>query len=136
MKEFFASLAGKLVLAGLLLAVIVFGVTQCQNARNSATESRVSRSQTGAALDSGADAVGAVGAVSGRNSATDKITMENDDAIDTAQGAHDPVNPAVRDAGLGSVCRRAAYHSDPKCVRFTPAARVAKPGAGSAPPRR
>lgn len=117
-----------------LLLAILFGVRQCQNARNLGTESRVSRSQTGAALDSGADAVGAAGAVSGRNSQTDQITMENADAIRTAPGADAPVDPALDRVARDGLCRRAAYRSDPKCVHFTPAEGVARGGArGTAP---
>ena len=39
--------------------------------------------------------------------------------IRNAKGADAPVDPAVRDAGLASLCRRAAYRSSERCLRFT-----------------
>jgi hypothetical protein len=103
----------------LLLALLLLG--QCQKLRVVAAKASLSAATGQAALDSGKDAVGAVGAVSASASAGDAITRENERAILSAPGAQVVVDPAVRDAGLVGLCRRAAYRGDPKCVRFTPA---------------
>jgi hypothetical protein len=121
MGKFCAGVAGKLVIGAIALLLIAFGVTQCQNAQNSGREARVSEEQAEAGSNSAADAIGAVEAVSGRNTATDDLTRENADAIHNAPGAAAPVDPAVRDAGLSGLCRRAAYRDSPDCLQFTPA---------------
>jgi hypothetical protein len=64
------------------------------------------------------DAVGQHGA---RSDAIDTITEENERDIRKAPGADAPVDPGVRDAGLRSLCRRAAYRGRAECVQFTPA---------------
>lgn len=87
------------------------------------TQVKVTGGQLGASRASGTDAVNTIGNVMGNEQATDQITRENGDAISNAQGATVVVDPAVRAAGLQSLCRRASYrNSHPACVQ-QPAAR-------------
>lgn len=116
----------------LLLALLLLG--QCQRARQAGAEASLNAKTGKAAADSGADAVGAVGALSGRNSTTDQITRENDARIHAAPGAGQAVSSAVADAGRISLCRRAAYRGKPECVQFTPAGGMAGAGAGGGHP--
>lgn len=135
LAAFLASAMGKMLLVLALVMAILFGVRQCQKARQAGREASLSAELSKAVSESGKDAVGVVGAVSGRNTATDEITRENADAIRNAQGAGAPVDPAVRDAVLGGLCKRAAYRSDPKCLQRSASAGMANAGAGSAAPR-
>ena len=119
-------------LIALVIAAVVFGVSQCSKARNAAREADLRGDQAGAVADSAADAVGTVGAVGARAGASDTITMENDDAIHDAKGADASVSGAVDAAGRRSLCRRAAYSGSAECVRLAAPAGVEGGRAGSA----
>ncbi|MGX7926443.1 hypothetical protein ACWPMX_07705 [Tsuneonella sp. HG094] len=105
--------------------VVVLGVLwlfgALTNGERAKTEAKLGRNSAEAAIESGGDAVDTVGAQGGAERATDTITMENADAIRNAEGAAAPVARPARDAGLRSLCRRAAYHQRPECLQFTPA---------------
>lgn len=107
------------VLAAVLAGLLVWNSWQSRAVAK--TEARLSQGQTGAALESGRDAVATLGKTSGFEAATDTITEENQRAIRNAPGADAPVDPASRDTGLRSVCRRAAYRGRPECLQFAPA---------------
>lgn len=104
-----------IVLALLLVALLSLG--KCVYDQRAKTEVRLSKGQTGAALESGADAVGTVGQQAASETAADRVTKENEDAIRNAEGADAPVAGGVRDAGLDSLCRRAAYRGSEQCLR-------------------
>ena len=109
------------ILAFVLLIMGALFLRQCSAERTAKTETRLAQGQAGASLASGADAVDTTGNVEGNAIAADDVTKENDDAIHNAQGASAPVAAPVRDAGLASLCRRASYRSDPKCMQHPPA---------------
>ena len=120
--KYLATTAGK-VIAALIVVALILGLLQvrsCQQARQQAAQSRVDRGQAGAARDSAGDAVNTVSGVSANQSASEDLTRSNEREIRNAEGANDPVNPALRDAGLRSLCRRAATRNDPRC-RVQPA---------------
>lgn len=111
---------GLKVLVGLALALVLAGwlLWHAWGATSTAkTEAKLSGNQTGAAFESGKDAVDTLGKSAARDAATDTITRENDRAIRNAPGAAAPVDPAARDAGLRSLCRRAAYRGKPECLQ-------------------
>ena len=110
------------VITGVALAIaIVYAGLQWDAARKAKWEARLSDAQGQAASQSGADAVGTVGAVAGRSSDTEQITRENSDAIHNAPGADAPVDHRATGAGLDSLCRRAAYRGSEQCLqRATP----------------
>ncbi|WP_447724654.1 hypothetical protein [Sphingomonas koreensis] len=107
-------------LAVTLVIAILFGLSQCERARTAGTEAKVSKGQTDAAIESGSDAVDTLGNRSAADVTGDRISQENEDAIRKAEGANAPVAGPVRDAGLASLCRRAAYSRDPRCVQPSP----------------
>lgn len=105
--------------AGLLLLVAAFFLHQWQNARTNAAKARLSTNQAQAGAMNAKDAIGATGAVSARQQASDDLTRSNADEIHHAKGADAPVDPAATAAGLRSLCRRASAAGDPKCLQFT-----------------
>lgn len=100
-----------------VLAVLLFN--QWQRTRSAKTETRLATGQTGAALESGTDAVNTVGNRMDADAASDRITQENEDGIRSAEGANEAVAAAVGNAGLAGLCRRNAYRSKPECVQYT-----------------
>ncbi len=109
------------VIVVLLVIVAVAGLLvarSCSAERTAKTSEKVATGQAGAVAASGKDAVETVGNRSASDTAADTVTRENADAIDKAPGANVAVDPAVRDAGLRSLCRRASYRSNSKCVQF------------------
>jgi hypothetical protein len=112
----------RLIVAGLaalalVLLLALFGWHEWRAARTAKVETQLAAGQAGAALASGQDAANTIGNRMDADAATDTVTRENDHAIRTAPGADAPVDPALRDAGLRGLCRRAAYRLDPKCVQ-------------------
>ena len=112
----------RLILAGLatlalVLLLAMFGWHEWRSARTARVETRLATGQAGAALASGQDAANSIGNRMDADAATDTVTRENDHAIRTAPGADAPVDPALRDAALRGLCRRAAYRHDPKCLQ-------------------
>lgn len=111
------NLAKAIGIALVVLALAAFlTVRSCQSARTAKTTEKLATGQASASLQSGQDAVGTVGNRMDADAATDALTRTNDDAIRNAEGASAPVNPAVRDAGIASLCRRASHRRDPKCL--------------------
>lgn len=100
----------------LLLAVALF-VRSCDKRRSQAAQSRVERSQAEAQSNSAADAINTVAASGEAERASEDLTRSNEKEIRGAEGAHDKVNPAVRDAGIAALCRRQAYRKDPRCFQ-------------------
>ena len=104
------------VIVALLIAAVL-GTAKCALTRNAKVETNLAKGQADASLKSGSDAVETVGNQQAAEMKTDAVTKENDDAIRKADGADVPVAAGVRDAGLASLCRRAAYRRDPKCLQ-------------------
>ncbi|MDB5707870.1 MAG: hypothetical protein JWN66_4986 [Sphingomonas bacterium] len=100
-----------------VIALLLF-LHSCQQERTAKVEAKLATSQAAAASASGHDAVQSVGNVMGNEQATDTITTENGNVIDNAKGATVAVDPAVRSAGLVSLCRRKSYRdSHTACVQ-------------------
>ena len=117
-EKVFARIVGAMVILALIGGLLA--LQQCASARSAKTRATLDHNQGTAAIQSGRDAVDVVGTRGQRETAIDAITKENDHDIRKALGANTAVNPAVRDAGLAGLCKRAAYSRDAKCVRFTP----------------
>ena len=114
-REIASRVVGLVVGAVLLLALIGFGLNQCQKRRSEAAQARVERSQAEAASESAKDAIGTVRRSGEAEKASEELTRSNEKEIRNAEGANDPVNPAVRDAGITALCRRQAYKNHPRC---------------------
>jgi hypothetical protein len=103
----------------LLLAAGLF-VRSCDTRRSKAAQSRLEHAQGNAAAKSAADAVNTVAASGEAQAASEAQTRKNEQEIRNAKGAAASVDPAVRDAGLRSLCGRAAYRNDPRCRVLKP----------------
>jgi hypothetical protein len=101
-------------IAAAILASILY-LQSCQAARQQGAQSRVDRGQTEALGNSAADAIATQGAAAARERASEDLGRTNEREIRNAKGANAPVDPAARDAGLRSLCRRAAYRESERC---------------------
>ncbi len=103
---------------GLLAVLLVsgWGIRSCQERET--TKARLARNQVQAGQNSAKDAIDTVGAANGRETGIQDTTRANDAQIRAADGASDAVKPAVRDAGLQSLCRRASYKETPRCASY------------------
>ncbi len=112
-----------LVVGLVVLAVICFSIPTCISKwRSQGAQGRLERGQAGAFTNSAADAVNTQGAANAREADSEALTRSNEGIIRNAQGSTDPVNPAVRDAGLDSLCRRPSYRDSKRCrMRRAPA---------------
>lgn len=106
---------GALVAVGFLLSSALSG------GRSAKVKGDLAAGQADAAIASGQDAAGTVAGAGARESAIDQQTRENEHAIRNAPGADAPVDPRARDVGMQSLCKRAAYSGDPRCVQLAPA---------------
>jgi hypothetical protein len=109
------------VLLAVAMGAIWWGYSTFASGKSAKVEAKLGREQTGAALESGRDAVGTVAGVNGNGAETDAITRSNEHDIRTAPGASAPVDPAVAAAGRRSLCRRAANRDRPECLQHAPA---------------
>lgn len=115
MRELPLRLIAMIAAVVVLILVVSLGVRSCDKRRSAAAQSRVEREQTGALTNSAADAVGTVANVGDREAASETLTRTNEQEIRAAPGAAETVNPALRDAGIRSLCRRKAYEADARC---------------------
>lgn len=118
-EKWFARILGGLIIAALLFGL--FALRQCGVTKSAKTQATLEHNQGSAAMQSGGDAANTVGNRMALDRQFEEITEENNNAIRNAKGSDAPVDPAVRDAGLAGLCKRAAYSGNPKCVRNTPA---------------
>jgi len=111
---------GKLLLLGALAIALVWGFVFVRDLMvgSAKVEAKLGRNQTEAALQSGTDAVGTIGAQGAAEEVTDRITRENDNAIRSAPGADTPVPAAVDSVARERLCRRAVYRERPECLQF------------------
>ncbi len=108
------------LLAVAVLLMVTMG--QCEKRRNAAAESKLERAQGKAAVESGRDAVETVSSASERERASEDVGRQNERIIRNADGSSEIVRPGVGNAGLDSLCRRAAYRNSERCrVRVSPA---------------
>ena len=98
---------------GLLIALV--GPAMCRKINHESARARLGEEAAKASSKSGEDAVATVGAAARREAQSSDLTRTNEQEIRNAQGADVRLDPAVRDAGLGGLCRRAAYRDDERC---------------------
>jgi hypothetical protein len=104
-----------IMIAMIGLAVAFAGPAACRRINAEAARARLGEATAKAASSNGEDAVATVGAAARREQQSDLLTQANEKEIRDAQGADALVDPAVRDAGLGGLCRRAAYRDHERC---------------------
>lgn len=113
-------LIGAIAALIVLVTIPALLVRSCDKHRSLAAQSRVDEGQKGALANSAADAVATVGNDAERVAESEALTRSNEEEIRNAPGANAPVNPAARDAGLRSLCRRAAYRDSQRCRMLEP----------------
>lgn len=101
-----------------LLAVVSFGLYQCDKRRSERAQSRVDAAQSEAATNSAADAIGTVARSGEAEAASESLTRDNERDIRAAEGAGDRVNMDVHSTGLAALCRRDAYRNTERCKIF------------------
>lgn len=94
-----------------LLLVAVLGIAKCSYDQRAKTELKLSKGQAGAAVASGADAVGTLGNRMQADAIGDNTVMETNNAIDHATDAG-----GVTAAGRSGLCGLAGYRSKPECM--------------------
>jgi Flp pilus assembly protein TadB len=109
-----------IVAAALAVLVVWAAFHFWQKSRSQGSQARVEHAQTEALSNSANDAVGTVARSGEASAASEALTRSNEQEIRNAKGADAPVDPAARDAGLRSLCRRAAYRDSPKCKLLEP----------------
>jgi hypothetical protein len=114
--------------AVLVVALAWFVLASWQASRTASAEAKVGAALGEARGKSAGEAVDIVAAGAGRDAAIDAQTLETDDAIKTAPGAGQAVDPGVHGAGLDGLCRRAAYRGRPECVQRAGAQELPDPG--------
>lgn len=107
-----------IAVALLLVAFLLFGPAACRKYQSMRAQNRLNTEQTGALANSAADAVKTQGEANKRETDSEATTRENEKEIRNAEGASDAVNPAVRDAGIRSLCKRPAYRDSERCKLF------------------
>lgn len=113
--EFVRRFAPWIMIATIGLLIALIGPSMCRKINGEAARARLGEATATAASRNGEDAVATVGAAARREQQSDALTRDNEKEIRNAQGADVPVDPAVRDAGLGGLCRRPAYRDDQRC---------------------
>ena len=116
----FTPLAKALAAVGALIVVCLAAwwlVATLTGGKSAKVQVKLSGNVAGAALESGKDAVGTVGAVGERAAASDRLGAENAASIRQAPGADAKVDPGASSAGIKALCRRASARSDPKCAK-------------------
>jgi hypothetical protein len=121
MRDFFTKHSIGIVSALVLVIAVWWLVSSFFAGRSAKTEARLGKNTTEAAIESGRDAVGTIGAQGAAERAADDLTRENSDDIQNAEGADAPVDPAVDAAGRRGLCKRAAYRERPECLQQPPA---------------
>lgn len=105
-----------LILGLVALFVAALMIPNCvAKYRSQAAQARLGAEQSQAAVESGREASEAQAGVSANQAASEALGRSNEKDIRSAEGANAVVAAPVRDAGLASLCRRAAYRDRPKC---------------------
>lgn len=105
-----AATVGLLIILGYLL------LSSLRDGKRAQVEAGLERNRGDAAVQSGRDAVNAVGGQAAAEGAVDAITKENERAIREAKGADVDVGDPVRAAALRSLCQRSANKNKPECI--------------------
>ena len=104
-----------IVLGVLVVIIALAGPAACRKLHTEQARARLGEEQARAASTSGEDAVATVGAAANREQQSDHVSEDHEKQIRNSPGADAPVDPAVRDVGLGSLCGRAAYRDSERC---------------------
>ena len=115
LAEFARRFAPWIMIAMIALLIALAGPAACRKLAGEAARARLGEASAKAASRNGKDAVATVVTAARREQPSGELTQSNEKEIRNAQGADARLDPAVRNAGLGSLCRRAAYRDDERC---------------------
>ena len=116
----FTPLAKALAAVGALIVVCLAAwwlVATLTGGKRAKVQAKLSGNVAGAALESGRDAVGTVGAQQAAEAASDRLGAENAASIHAAPGSDAKVDPGASSAGIKALCRRASAKGDPRCAK-------------------
>lgn len=124
-------IAGRTIalIIGVLVLIVAVSLTvrSCDKRRAEHAQNKVDQAQGDAFQNSATDAVTTQGEANKREADSEAMTRSNERTIRDAEGSTDAVNPAVRDAGFASLCKRPSFRNSPTGrLRCPPAARVEK----------
>jgi hypothetical protein len=114
---------GAILLLILVVLLILMTWLWLGESRRRSVETATARSQAAVATAGSGLAAAASTAVDANHQAalrSETLSRENQNAILNAPGADAPVDPALRDAWLDGLCRRAAYRDHPRCASVRP----------------
>lgn len=103
------TLVGLILIAVLAAVILLAGPSACNRIRGLQAENKLNVGRSDSFANSAADAVVTQGRVNQDERASDEISASNEKDIRNAQGADQTVDPAVRDAGFASLCKRASF---------------------------
>lgn len=131
----------RLTLVGLLVAAIVGGAfwvghmrRELVKAREDTAIAQAGRAASDARGKVASDVTAITDAAATRDQSVIIIREQNREAIRTAPGSDEPLDPALVRAGRVGLCRRASYADAPECVALRPVHPAIVPPAGSAGP--
>lgn len=108
-QRFGARVIGMAILGLLILAMIVFGVSQCQSRKSAEKQAEVSKEQGQASVGAGAEAIKTVGNVATSDDATDDAVAAGQDAIRNAPEGQ------KGNATKAAICKLKSYRATPQC---------------------
>lgn len=104
-----ARVIGTIVLSLLILAMIVFGVSQCQSRKSAEKQAEVSKEQGQASVGAGAEAINTVGNVAAGDAETDASVSAGEAAIRNAPDGQ------KGSATKAAICKLKTYRDTPQC---------------------
>lgn len=108
-----ARVAAIAALLCLILLVVLAGPAACNRIRALTAQTKVDAAQHGALVNSAQDAIQTQGEVAANASASESLSRSNEQDIRHAQGADQTIDPAARNAGFASLCKRADFRNNP-----------------------
>lgn len=99
------------VIAGLVLFLALWGPAACQKMRSQQAQGKLDRAQSGAFQNSAADAIDTQGKANERERQSEDVGRANREDIRNAKGSDAAVDPAARDAGFRSLCKRPSFRA-------------------------
>lgn len=118
-RQPFSPLGLAAIAAAIVAALLVwFVIAGWMHARRAAAEGRVGAVMGEAHGKSAAEAGAIIDGAHAASVQSEALSRENADAIRSAQGADQALDPALNDAGRRSLCRRPSYRRTTECVQL------------------
>lgn len=102
-----------IVMGLVILALVIFGVSQCASKKTAEKQAEVSEGQAGASIGSGSEAMNTVGNVANSDAATDAAVAEGQSAVRAAAEGQ------KGKAAKAAACKLKTYANTPQCKEPT-----------------